>query len=109
LEMAGKQQDLAYIEQHNPAFLSALKEFLDNISETLKKDEPKGPVDFEALKIELNKLKTAIDVFDSDAIDEATNALKAFTQVAEVENILQKTLIGEYEEAVSLINEVKNG
>jgi len=104
LEMAGKQQDLAYIEQHNPAFLSALKEFLDNISETLKKDEPKGPVDFEALKIELNKLKTAIDVFDSDAIDEATNALKAFTQVAEVENILQKTLIGEYEEAVAGID-----
>jgi len=104
LENAGNQQDLDYIKQHNSEFISALEAVLDNISKVLKKDEPKGPVDFEALKIELSKLKKAISVFDSDAIDEATTSLRAFTQVAEVEDILQKTLIGKYEEAVFMID-----
>jgi len=103
LEMAGKQADFVYIKQHNSEFLKELEKVLDNISKTLKKDEPKGPVDLEALKIELGKLKAAIGILDSDAIDEATNALKAFRQVPEVEDILQKTLIGEYDEAVATI------
>jgi len=113
LEMAGKQHDFAYIKQHNSEFLKALEATLADISKVIKKDEPTGPVDFEALKIELNKLKEAIGVFDSDAIDEATNSLRAFTQVAGVEDILQKTLIGKYKEAEAMIDglmkEVKNG
>jgi len=104
LENAGQQTDIAYIKQRNSEFLNALKVVLDNISKVLKKDEQKSSVDFEALKIELGKLKEAIGIFDSDAIDEATNSLQAFTQVAEVENILQKTLIGKYEEAVAMID-----
>ena len=107
LEMAGKQGDFAYIEQHNPEFLTALEVLLNNINVTLlanKKNEQKGSVDFEILKIELNNLKEAIGIFDSDAIDEATTALKTFTQVADVENILQKILIGEYDEAVAMID-----
>jgi len=104
LEMAGKQGDFVYIKEHNFEFLSALEILLANISKVLKKDEPIGPVDFEALKTGLSKLKAAIDIFDSDAIDEATNSLKAFSQAPEVENILQKTLIGAYEEAVADID-----
>jgi len=103
LEAAGKQGDFAYIKQNNPDFLKALEVVLDKINNDLKKDEPKGPVDLEAMKIELNKLKNAIGVFDSDAIDEATNSLRAFTQVEGVEDILQKTLIGEYDDAVAAI------
>jgi len=106
LENAGKQQDLAYIKQHNPEFLNALKIVLDDINKVLKKDEPKGPVDFGTLKIELNKLKEAIGVFDPDAINEAATSLQAFTQVKGVENILQKTLTGKYEETVALIDDL---
>jgi len=109
LENAGRQADAVYIKEHNLEFINALEVVLDNISKVLKKAEPKDPVDFEALKIALNKLKEAIGNFDPDAIDEATNALQAFRQVAEVENILQKTLIGEYDDTVALIDEVKNG
>jgi len=105
LEQAGRQADIAYIKQHNQEFLSALEVFLDNISKVIKKDEPKSPVDFEALKIELDKLRKAIDALDSDAIDEITNTLRAFTQVEAVENILQKILIGEYEEAVAIMRD----
>jgi len=32
LEKAGEQRDLAYIKQHNPEFLNALKNFLDNMN-----------------------------------------------------------------------------
>jgi len=103
LEAAGKQQDLAYIKQHNSEFLNTLKIILDNIGKVLKKDEPKGPVDFEALKTGLNKLKEAIGLFDPDAIDEAANALQAFKQVEGVEDILQKTLVGKYEDALAMI------
>jgi len=113
LETAGKQQDLTYIEQHNPEFLSALEVLLDNINKVLKKDEKKESVDFGILRSNLSKLREAIGIFDSDAIDEATNSLQAFTQMAEVEDILQKTLIGKYEDAIAaidgLMREVKNG
>jgi len=113
LEMAGKQQDFAYIKQHNSEFLKALEVVLDDINKVIKKDEPKGHVDFEALKIELNKLKEGISVFDSDAIDEAATSLRAFTQVAAVDSILQKTLTGKYKEAEAMIDglmgEIKNG
>jgi len=107
LEMAGKQRDFTYIKHNTSKFLTALENLLDNINATLlanKKNKQEGPVDFEALKVELNKLKEAIGVFDPDAIDEATTSLKAFTQVAEVENILQKILTGEYDEAVVMID-----
>ncbi len=111
LEMAGKKRDFTYIKQRTPQFLSALEVLLNNINATLlanKQNDQKGPVDFEALKIELNKLKEAIGILDSDAIDEATNSLKAYTQVAEVgdsiESILQKILNGEYDEVVAMID-----
>ena len=103
LEMAGKQGDFTYIKRHTPEFLTALEALLDNINAN-KKDEQKGSVDFEAMKIELNKLKEAIGILDSDAIDDATASLKAFTQVAEVEDILQKVLIGDYDGVVAIID-----
>jgi signal transduction histidine kinase/CheY-like chemotaxis protein/HPt (histidine-containing phosphotransfer) domain-containing protein len=107
LEKAGKQGDFTYIKHNTSKFLTALETLLDNINATLlenKKIGQEGPLDYEALKIELNKLKEAIGIFDSDAIDEATKSLRAFTQVAEVENILQKTLNGEYDEVVAIID-----
>jgi len=106
LEMAGKKLDLSYIKQHNSEFLNALEVLLNNINKVLLANKKDESVDFEAMKSELNKLKEAIGVLDSNAIDEAMNSLKAFTQVAEVENILQKVLIGEYEEAAAMIDDL---
>jgi len=111
LEMAGKQGDFTYIKMHNAQFLKALENLLNNISAVLlasKKNGQKDSIDFEALNNELRKLKAAIGVYDFDAINKATNFLQEFTQDAgigtDVENILQKILIGEYEEAVSIID-----
>jgi signal transduction histidine kinase/CheY-like chemotaxis protein/HPt (histidine-containing phosphotransfer) domain-containing protein len=116
LEMAGKQGDMAYIKLYNLQFLMTLEVLLNNINTILlanKKKEQKDPVNFEIIKNKLNKLKEAIDIFDSDAIDEAANSLQTFTQTADIgvsiENILQKTLIGEYEETLSMINTLTEG
>jgi len=113
LEMAGKQGDLNYIKLHNRKFLTALEILINNINTALlanKKNEQEGSGDFETLKKELHKLREAIDIFDSDAIYKATESLQAFTQMenigANVENILQKVLIGEYEEVTSMIAKI---
>jgi len=111
LEMAGNREDFTYIKLHNAQFLIALETLLNNINKVLlanKKDEQESSVDFEILKSRLNKLREAIDIFDSDVIEEAANSLQAFTQAADVgesvENILQKILFGEHEEAVAMID-----
>jgi len=113
LEAAGRKGDSAFIKQQNAHFLIALEILLNNINTVLlanKKNDPKASVDFEILKNELDKLRAAIGIFDSDAIDEVVNSLQKFTQAADVgesiENILQKILIGEYDEAVTMIDDL---
>jgi len=111
LEAAGRKGDSAFIKQQNAHFLMALEILINNINSVLlanRKNDQKDSVDFETLKNELNNLKAAICIFDSDAIDKAANSLQKFTYMANigenVENILQKNLIGEYDEAVALID-----
>ena len=64
--------------------------------------------DTQILKAELLKLKSGLDEFDSDAMNEAAKNLQAFTKDADfgeaVADILQRKLIGEYDEAIELIN-----
>jgi len=112
LEVAGNNRDLAYIEQYNPEFLKAFEVLLNNINKALlaNKNKEQGPVDFESLKHELNKLKNAISNYNFGVIDDAVNILRSFTQSAgigeSIENILQKTMIGEYDEAVAMIDAI---
>jgi signal transduction histidine kinase/CheY-like chemotaxis protein len=112
LEAAGKQSNSAFIELNNNKFLVDLKTILNNISQVLasNKKEQQGPVDFDLLKSDLNKLEKALTALDSNAIDEAVGDLQKFTQTDEVgtkvENILQSILIGEYDEATSQINNI---
>jgi CheY-like chemotaxis protein len=116
LEIAGKQGDFAYIKLHNPSFLIALEVLLNNINTALlanKKKGQKGSVDFETLKSELNKLREAVGIYDFDAINKASNSLQKFVQDTDVgtgiENILQKILIGEYEEIIPMIDVLMEG
>ena len=111
LEMAGKQKDFAYIKQHNAQFLTDLETLLNGVSTALlanKKNGRESSVDFEALKSELDKLREAVSIYDFDVINKLTNSLQEFTQDADIgtdiENILQKILIGEYEEVISIID-----
>ncbi|MDR1812865.1 MAG: response regulator [Candidatus Fibromonas sp.] len=103
LEIAGNQEDMKFIKSHNAGFLMALQILLDNISMAISAKQEK-PVDTETLKSKLVKLRGAIDVFDLDAINEATRDLQEFTQMAEVEKILLNILVGNHDEAVPIIN-----
>jgi CheY-like chemotaxis protein len=117
LEMAGKQNDFAFIKLNNAQFMANLKVILNNIGSILEKskDEPKSSVNFVILKNELNNLKKAVDVLDPIAIDKAVGNLQEFENVDDVgtgvESILHNILIGEYDEAAltidNLLREVK--
>jgi len=111
LEMAGKQKDSKFIDSNNPQFLMSLKILLNHIGTVLndfKKEE--AFVDFEALEIALCNLKNAFEVFDFDAIDEISKDLQKFARASEigetVESILQNTVVGKYEEAGDMIEDL---
>jgi signal transduction histidine kinase/CheY-like chemotaxis protein/HPt (histidine-containing phosphotransfer) domain-containing protein len=109
LEAAGRQEDFKFISSNNPQFLKNLEILLNRINivlNNMKKQEV--PIDFEALKSTLCKLKEAFDVFDFGAIAEASDVLQKFTHFPEigeaVESILQNTVTGKYEEAAVAID-----
>jgi CheY-like chemotaxis protein len=115
LEKAGRRGDVSYIHANATTFLPYLETLLGNIGAVLPKagECVEKPVDPTRLKEELSRLKTALDAFDSSEIDGAVEALRCFSRAADVGAavgaILQNTLIGEYDEAVSLIDEVLAG
>jgi signal transduction histidine kinase/CheY-like chemotaxis protein/HPt (histidine-containing phosphotransfer) domain-containing protein len=115
LEKAGKEEDFAFIKARTDKFLVSLKALLSGVNKVLFENSSKQNVsmDVEILRTELNKLKEALCAFDSMSIDEATNALQEFNVSEEIgkniESILQNTLIGEYDEAVSTIDTMVKG
>jgi len=100
LEEASKQENLEFIKMHTPQFLADLQELLNDISANIK-EKLEGMPSIEAL----TKLKEAIETFDIDAIDEASSGLQEFKQA---EGILQSVLVGSYDEALSMIEELLN-
>ena len=109
LETAGSKEDFSFIRLHNPKFLMSLEILLNHIGTALNSVKEKGkPVDFETLKREFCKLKEAFDIFDFGAMNEIAGNLQKFAQMPEigeaVENILQNTILGKYEEATAIID-----
>ncbi|MDR2554605.1 MAG: response regulator [Fibromonadaceae bacterium] len=111
LEAAGKKKDAAFINSNNAKFLANLEALLNNLEETLSLNndgERKTVADIELLRSELNMLKEALESLDSAAIDKTVDRLREFSQAdgigQNVENILQSILIGEYDEAVAMID-----
>jgi signal transduction histidine kinase/CheY-like chemotaxis protein len=110
LEIAGDQGDLAFVQKHTAPLLSALEMLTDNIKialNSIRQNERNDSVDMNLLKAELAKLAEAVDSVDPLAIITAVKSIQPFADAADVdgdiERILQKTLIGEYDEAVSMI------
>jgi signal transduction histidine kinase/CheY-like chemotaxis protein len=113
LEKAGKDKNYSFIKSHTAKFLTTLETLLSDISDVLSANRSKGSVDFELLKLELGRLKEALSVLDPIAIDKATNALQEFNggdrTGRTIENILQNILIGEYDEAAVMIDNLIKG
>jgi CheY-like chemotaxis protein len=122
LETAGTREDLAYIEAHNVKFINDLESLLNIISNALseyKRTNDAGitEVNKETLKSDLLKLKTALEDLDAGTINNTIDNLRNSGYPNKIsialEYISEKILIGEYEEAVELIQallkEVSNG
>jgi CheY-like chemotaxis protein len=112
LEIAGKQENLAFIKTHNAKLFIELESLMNNINDKLHKDKQEtiGKVtDVEQLKTELVKLAEAVETVNPRAIKAAVKKIEPFINASDVgnvaENILQHILIGEYDEALSTINE----
>jgi len=117
LEFAGKQKDFAFINSNNSQFLMDLGNLLESLKNALSSDSNDGNkvyFDFELLRTELNMLREALESLDSTAIDKTVDNLREYAQTDKIgsgiENILQSVLIGEYDEAISMIdNLMKKG
>ncbi|MCL2127208.1 MAG: ATP-binding protein [Treponema sp.] len=111
LEDAGKKKDLDFIHTYSGAFLADLEALLQNINIVLSEEaekEQSADIDNDLLKSALVRLKTALESFDSAEINKAVDTLQNFTQASfagdTVSAILQNRLIGEYDEALSMID-----
>jgi len=105
------KKNMSFINNNNNKLLSDLEKIIANISDALKTykhDEQNGSIDKILLNTELSKLKTALDDVNPAAINDAVKNLQQFVQSPEigeaVDSILRYTLVGEYDEATSVIN-----
>jgi HPt (histidine-containing phosphotransfer) domain-containing protein len=115
LEAAAKAGDRAYVDARNAEFLSSLTLLISNIDNYLKTANAKNKtadndIDIKTIKGDLVKLKTSIEYMDVGAINKTVNKLKQLTGGAGtglvIDNILRDTLIGEYDDAVLLIDKL---
>ena len=111
LERAGIQNDLNYIQQNIITFLSNFETLLGSINIVLSDEglkEQNGFVDAGEIVVYLNKFKSALIDFDSGAMREISAILRNIkiddkTNQA-INDILQKRLMGEYDEAAVQID-----
>jgi len=116
LEQAGERQDKRYIESYTPAFLASLETILNNIMTVLvlrQKDSEKDNCDTEELRSELVILREALKSFDAGTINKSVetlgNIVHAGSMKKSVIDISEKILIGEYEEALDIIEKLLEG
>jgi len=113
LELAGADNDLSFIETNAGVFLSNLQTLLNNINMALSAEgvaEQKGIVDIESLKNCLEEFKTSLVDFDTAAIQRNAAMLQNMSYNPETDRILSEILhlklIGEYDEAISLLDDL---
>ncbi|MCL2207669.1 MAG: ATP-binding protein [Fibromonadales bacterium] len=100
LEIAGNNVNLEFIKMHTPKFLTDLKHILDGISISINENQEKKSASMDALV----KLKEALETLNPSAINEAVDEL----QDTQADDILQSVLVGNYEEAIVMINDLLN-
>jgi CheY-like chemotaxis protein len=112
LEAAGIKNDMEHISSANDGFIADLEKLLENIGKAVSAGSKKPDADFdEAIMNELlTKLKTALENFDVEAIDEATDALQEFAQHPDkgelIGTILQDAFVGKYKRALEALGEI---
>jgi HPt (histidine-containing phosphotransfer) domain-containing protein len=111
LEMAGKQEDLGFVEAHSPGFFADVETLLAEIHSRLVAHRGDGeatgsPLDPQSLKNRLTRLKLAIETLDAremnDAIDYLLSQKLPDSINASIQNISRCLLTAEYDEALAL-------
>jgi len=116
LEQAGERQDKEYIEAHTPELLASLEAMLHNIMNVLVLREDKSEnnkYDMEELRLELSVLKEALESFDAGTINKSVDTLcdivRSGSLKGRILDISEKVLVGEYEDALDIIEELLKG
>jgi CheY-like chemotaxis protein len=109
LEIAGNIKDLSYIHLHTPRFLEELEALASGVTAALADDfDAMTGADEQVLTTTLAKLKDALNDFELQAIDTLSDTLRDFTSSADYGQALltiqQNILIGEYDDAVAIID-----
>ena len=112
LENAAKENDSAFIKLHNPAFIEAAQELVNNIEALLKKSDaanpkPKrGKPDIDVLL----RLCAACRSFSMDEADEAMEELEGFVYEADgelIEWLREKIDLLKFKEIADRLSEIK--
>ena len=108
LEAIAKNGDMAEIKLYNAEFVKKLALLLDKINKAIaeyNENRVSAPVDAEAFRAGLLRLKEALDNMDADTVNRTADQLqKAAGNNAAVRAIGDKILMAEYEEASALID-----
>jgi len=110
LEMAAENEDTDFIEAYHHVFIKKLETVLDKIHPFTVEDSNKQIMDIEELKPELKLLKTAMLDYNIVAVNEHGKNIQKYLLcegVGDVVNeILQNKMIGNYEDAILLIDSI---
>ncbi|MCL1999378.1 MAG: ATP-binding protein [Turicibacter sp.] len=104
LEKAGMRLDREFIAARNETLIEKMEETFVNISAVLLQKQVRNQ-DISEIQPNLTALIQALSDFDVMAIDEICEELAPFKDNSIVENILQKILIGSYEDAAKAAKE----
>jgi signal transduction histidine kinase/CheY-like chemotaxis protein/HPt (histidine-containing phosphotransfer) domain-containing protein len=109
LENAGNNEDMVYILNSGNEFIQNLEKLLTSVAAFLgahgSKAAPGAPMDKEDIAQCLASLITALENFDLAEIDKASAALRSAAS-GDVESILKKVLVGEYDDAIENIDKI---
>ena len=117
LEMAGDRGDSTYIEENNELFINNLKLFLDRINIFLSANkkvppESSGQAALEAIKPNLEILKSALQNMDAGIINRTVDSFRDYALPDQlgtaIESISESILFMEFNKAISLIDNLLN-
>ncbi|MCL2218789.1 MAG: ATP-binding protein [Chitinispirillia bacterium] len=113
LEIAAKDRNMEFIKANNQILLDDLAAILDGIDiclESINSKKQCADTDTGAMKAELAVLKASIDEMNVSEINNSVKKLREYTgdknAGGTIDKILQNTLIGEYDEAIVLIDKL---
>ncbi len=100
LEIAGKNNDIAYIQKNSQTFITKLSDTLINIEPYITEE---NPIMNEGMKELLGKLKIALEQINMSEID---TCLEQMLNVAEISTIKEHILAFDYDKAIQEIDKM---